>query len=160
MGFNSGFKGLILIADKNDFQIDKVFLCVWCCYISRNFKRIKIVCSLGNYVRVSILVMMTKNVLMRKMICGGTAFIWAAYLDIVLRLRISGAILQLPHMLQYLARGYTNIFSYDHIRAYAFFWVGKFYAKLSAQAWHKKCLFQCSSEATIQILFLQKIKFG
>lgn len=35
---------------------------------------------------------------------------------------------------------------------------GRFYAKLSAQAWHKKCVFQCSTDAIIQILFLQKIK--
>jgi hypothetical protein len=40
--------------------------------------------------------MMRKSVLMSKMIGGGTAIIWAAYLHIALRLRISGTIFQLP----------------------------------------------------------------
>jgi hypothetical protein len=111
--------GLILIADRNDLSVDKVFLCVSCCYIPRNFTRIKIICCLGNYVRVSVLVMTRKRVLMRKMIRGEAAIIWAAYLHIVLRLRISGAILQLSHILQCLTRGHINIFSYAHFKAYA-----------------------------------------
>jgi len=60
---------------------------------------------------VSVLVMMRKIVLIRQMIRGEAAIIWAAYLHIVLRLRISGARFQLPHILLYLARGHVNTFS-------------------------------------------------
>jgi hypothetical protein len=52
---------------------------------------------------------------MRKMISGEAAIIWAAYLHIVLRLRISGAILQLPDILQCLARGHIFIRSFTSV---------------------------------------------
>lgn len=57
---------------------------------------------------------------MREMIRGKAAIIWAAYLHIVLRPRISGAIRHLPHILQCLARGHIYIFSCALFQAFAF----------------------------------------